>query len=351
MPRTPQYSRLTRRLCLAALAASLLALPLWSRLSPDQSEVDIRELAEKAPLIFRGRVLGIQPDPNYRINNQPVDTAFIATIQIDRVYRGQLTDPALLHFRFNNRLLDGHECIDFKPEQNWLIFAAEKDDSLELFDDCIGALGISSLLGPDVNPSDWLSQMEADYIAGLNDPDEKSRIFSIQRLGGLQLASSRAALHEIIDHHPGIEAKWAVYAALRTGDVTVLPAVKNYLISQKYDWAETDMMFELQHVKDPAALPDLLDIFDTASSDLARHTILNTVVDNFKDPRAIPTLVRSLSFSDPAIRYLGLAGLQNITHVPACAIDRSGTEDQEVVYQREEAACKAWWDQEKQHQP
>ena len=48
---------------------------------------------------------------------------------------------------------------------------------------------------------------------------------SIQRLGGLKLPSSRGALHAVIENGNDTESKWAVYAALRTGDVSVLARV------------------------------------------------------------------------------------------------------------------------------
>ena len=54
--------------------------------------------------------------------------------------------------------------------------------------------------------------MEADFIAGLGDSNVETRIFSIQRLGGLKLASSRPVLREVIETRKGIEAEWAVYA-------------------------------------------------------------------------------------------------------------------------------------------
>ena len=85
----------------------------------------------------------------------------------------------------------GHDCIDFRPGTYWVVFAAEKNGRLEMIDDCEGALTISPLLGPNFANADWLAQMEADFVAGLNDPDSAARLASIQRLGGLKLPSSR----------------------------------------------------------------------------------------------------------------------------------------------------------------
>ena len=121
----------------------------------------------------------------------------------------------------------GHDCIDFRPEGYWVVFAGEKDGQPELIDDCEGALTISALLGPDLGTADWLAQMEADFFAGLNDQDSAARLASIQRLGGLKLPSSRDALHGVIEKGGDVESKWATYAALRSGDVSVLPKAKH----------------------------------------------------------------------------------------------------------------------------
>ena len=75
----------------------------------------------------------------------------------------------LLHFRYGGFRVSGHDCINFKPNQYWLVFATAKGGHLELFDDCIGALGISSRLGPRNSRSGWLAQMEADFMEILNE--------------------------------------------------------------------------------------------------------------------------------------------------------------------------------------
>ena len=106
--------------------------------------------------------------------------------------------------------MNGHDCIDFQPDTYWLVFAVEKNGRLELFDDCEGALAISSLLGPDLTSAGWLPQMEADFLAGLNDTDPTARIASMPRLGGLKLTSSRDALHRANENSDETEAKWAV---------------------------------------------------------------------------------------------------------------------------------------------
>ncbi|MFZ0978244.1 MAG: HEAT repeat domain-containing protein [Candidatus Acidiferrales bacterium] len=342
--------------CLAGLAACLFAVPLWSRLMviEDQSMVDVRGQAENAPVVFRGRILTVQPDPIEKetvlwVDGKPVNTNFVAKFQVDRIYRGRLPGAAEVHFSYGPGMLafNGHDCIDFRPNQNWLVFAVEKNGLLELFDDCTGALSISSRLGPKVRPSDWLAQMEADFIAGLEGPDAESRILSIQRLGGLKLPSSRPVLHEVIEKRKGVEAEWAVYATLRTGDVTVLPIVSRLLAGGDQHMPEWAIAHELRNVEDPSAVPELLEIFDKAPSDFTRLEVLIALVDNIKDRQVVPLLGTSLSSSDRQIRYLALSGLYTIANSEACSYaSRYWNEDEETAFKRHTAKCKSWWDQE-----
>jgi hypothetical protein len=137
---------------------------------------------EKAPLVFCDQVLAVTP---VTTNAAPAArTLSTAQIQIDRWHRG--AGPAHTSLRFtyppDNTVYIGHDCIDFRAETYWLVFAIEKNGQLEMIDDCEGALTISALLAPDPPTTDWLAQTEADFLAGLNDPDSAARLASIQRL-------------------------------------------------------------------------------------------------------------------------------------------------------------------------
>jgi hypothetical protein len=201
---------------------------------------DVRELAEKAPTVFRGRVAQVSPGA-YLPRSYVTDS--FATVEVDRLYRGSVRKDPTLHFVYGSpAFMNGHNCIDFQPDTYWLVFAVEKSGRLELFDDCRGALAISPLLGPHLTDSDWLTQMEADFIAGLNDVVAANRIVSIQRLGGLKLPSSRDALHRTMKMGDKNEANWAVYAALRTGDIAVLPTVKQMLSGGDKSSPEQEML-------------------------------------------------------------------------------------------------------------
>jgi hypothetical protein len=262
---------------------------------------DVRALGEKSPIVFRGRVAtvgseGVKPRDRVALNS-------VAKFEVDRLYRGKPRTEASIYFLYGGRQagINGHYCIDFQPDTYWLVFAVESRGRMELFDDCEGALAISPLLGKHLNDSDWLTQMQADFLAGLNDSSSAARVLSIQRLGGLRLPSSRGTLHRVIETGDKNESEWAMYAALRTGDVTVLPKVKELLAGLAvgdHDSPARAISLELQHVTDGTAVPELIAILDSTPDAFTRTTVLVALGENLRDRRAVPSLAAHLSDPD-----------------------------------------------------
>jgi hypothetical protein len=324
---------------LVSSVLSVSAVKLWSRLMPPPSMADVRELAENAPIVFRGRVAQVSPAA-YLPRSYVRD--LFATIEVDRLYRGRLRKDPTIHFVYSgsDTGMDGHNCIDFQPDTYWLVFAVEKSGRLELFDDCEGTLAISPRLGPHLKDFAWLAQMEADFLAGLNDPAAANRIVSIQRLGGLKLPSSQDALRRIMKMGDKNEANWAVYAALRTGDISVLPSVKQMLSGGDKSSPEQEIAFELRNVNDPNAVPDLIAILASATGELTQFSVLFALAEKIKDPRAVPILADHLSSNDESTQYLALEGLRNITHEEACSPSES-SDTQNLEWRVRQ--CKLWW--------
>jgi hypothetical protein len=318
----------------------LFSARLWARIMMPPWMADVRELAEKSPLVFRGHVLAVIPLTSNTVSG--ARNQFLATIHVDRWYRGTGPTEETLPFAYGSVMSNGHDCIDFRQQSDWLVFASEEGGQLKMIDDCQGALTISPLLGRDLGTSDWPAQMEADFLAGLNDQDSTARIVSIQRLGGLQLPSSREALHRVIENSDDAESKWAVYAALRTGDVSILHKVKQLLANGDHELPESAIALQLRFVSDPAAVPDLIAILQSAPGETTQTCVVTALGQVLKDRRAVPSLAAHLSDSSPSTSYLALNGLMNITHEDECALPREWKE-QEV--EPRIARCKIWWEQ------
>jgi hypothetical protein len=301
---------------------------------------DVRALADRAPLVFRGRVVAVTPitpssDPHTRVVS-------LATFQVDRWYRGNVPTEVSLRFAYPNFWSNGHDCIDFQPGGFWLVFAKETRGQLEIIDDCEGALTISPLRGPNLYSSSWSQQMEADFLAGLDDLDPQARLASIQRLGGLKLPSSRDALNRIIQSGDELESKWAVYAALRTGDISILPRVDRLLARGDANLPESAIALELQKVADPGAVTGLIEILRDSSGEITRECVLIALGENLKDRRAVPSLAAHLSDRDLGSRYNALNGLKNLTAEQSCTLPEGW---QEADVPPQVSSCSLWWDQ------
>jgi HEAT repeats len=334
-----------RFLLLAGFALSLSAMQSWCRLREPPYMLDIQALANAAPIVFRGRVVGVRATAEH-----PADSAQVtgdATFEVDRVYRGHV-GSAELHFAYSPLMAsNGHDCINFQPKTYWLLFSRQNGDRLELTDDCDGALAVSPLVGPTLENEGWVNQMEADFRAGLSDNDPASRLISIQRLGGLGLPASRDALHRVIETGDKEESDWATYALLRTGDVTVLPRVKQLLQFGDHAAPERAIALQLRNVAEESAVPDLIAILQGAPGELTRSSVLIALGEKLKDPQAVPTLAAHLSDPDRYARYDALDGLKNLTHQDACTLPGDWPEKD---VEPQISKCKTWWEQEGQFQ-
>jgi hypothetical protein len=328
---------------------------LWARIPVSPGDEDIRNLADDATLVFRGQVVQL-----HLTKSEPGNKEGIAVIAIDRWYRGgrvPVSSQIGVHFRYDsNQFFQGHDCVDLVLDSHWIFFAQPHDaEVLELVHDCEGALAVSSLLAPQV-PDDFLSQIEADFRAGLTDSDPEARLASIQRLAGLGLPSSREALHEVIAHGTEAESKWALFAALKTGDVSVLSLAVPVLLdlrhvksrsyrqpdgmvvttSTPYPQPDAGIALAIEKLRAPEAVPDLITILNEAPDELVRSCASQALMD-IRDPRALEAFADHLSDPSQYVRYNSLIGMKYITHSPACTVGKP--EDAEKV----EPLCSAWW--------
>jgi HEAT repeats len=284
---------------------------LTARIVGPPSTIDLTQLVATAPIIFRGSVVSVS-DAWGQINLQA-----IAQLQVDRWYRSPRGSTAAV--RFEGFRTTGHNCIDFKPGTRWLVFATEGAGHLELADDCFGAVEVSRLLAPLLKSADVIQQLESDFTAGLKDPDLAARLVSIQRLGGLRLASSQPALHNVIQNGNPSEVEWAVYAALRTGDVSVLPRVRQMFLRKDSGVPLFYLAWELSLLKDRSAIPELIAIADSVPDPNARRNALDALGRNIRAFEALPTIAAHLTDSDEGVRLSALEGMRAITQAQACA--------------------------------
>jgi hypothetical protein len=326
-------------LLLLTLALTLL-LPgtVSARIPEHPAQVDIPRLASTATTMFRGVVSTIVPGETTIWGTKGA----IAQFAVDRWYRG--TGPAIVDVRFSydpQMAINGHDCINLQPGSHWIVFASGKGEPLQMVHDCEGALTVSPRLALEtLDTNDWLSLMVDDFAAGLQDSSSEARIASIQRLGNLRSRQSRPFLQSLLKMKDGEEYEWAVYAALRAGDIRVLPAVTELLQNYPEQHVpESFMPREIMDITDKAAIPDLLAILHGGvQGSRAAIVALSQIGGRY----VLPDIAPHLADSDRQVRYQAMAAIQKLLPSPACDVVPFAPEEQIDAKERE---CLAWWQQ------
>ncbi len=328
-------SRVLLSWLMLAILSPRLAL---ARIPEHPAQVNIPRLARDATILFRGAVSTIVPGTTNHWGTKDAIAQFV----VDRWYRGM--GPALVEVRFSYNSdwsVNGHDCIDFQPGSHWIVFAKGEAGPLQLVHDCEGALPVSSRLASELpNSNDVFPLMLADFAAGLQDGSSEARITSIQRLGNLRSPQALPFLQPLLQTRDGEEYEWAVYAALRSGDSRVLPAVKEFL--QKYPdqrMPEFFMPREIMDTTDKAAIPDLLALLD---GNPRVQAVALIALGRIGDRGVLPTVAPHLADTDRSVRYQALALLSKVTKAQACDIAPSSSDEEMNAKERE---CLAWWQQ------
>ena len=319
----------------------LLLFPSISlaRIQISDGSEDLRDLFSSAEFVFHGRVVTIESDGK---NNDWYNG--VADLEVDRWYKGTPTRPTVrLQFVYNRNFGNGHLCIDLHRSASWLIFAKQVGNGVfEFSDDCYGGLPVSSILASTTHGT-GIQQMQDDLIAGLQDGDSNARLENIKRLAGLRLLSSHDALKNFIDHGSEAESKWAIYAALRSGDLSVLSKVQSIVINLNQYRVDPDssIALEIAHLKDSRAVPMLISVLESANMDFARGSAVQAL-QAIKDPRSVPSLANHLSDPDSSVSYNSLVAISYITHEASCTLPDDWHEKEGEVNRRL-ASCQQWW--------
>src|SRR5260370_10158942 len=168
--------------------------------------------------------------------------------------------------------------------------------------------------------------MDADFIAGREDANTAAGLHCIQRLGGLKSASSRPALHHVIETGSRAEVKWAVYTALRTGDVSVLTKLREVLDRSNGEALDVFIALELRGLKGRRAIPGLIDILGSVTDPAVLEYVLTALGENLKAVEALPGIAAHLAASHPRIRFSSLVGMHAVTQDPPSILPSHWTE-------------------------
>jgi hypothetical protein len=342
----------------------LVTSQCFARVPAPEGTEDLVELARPADVVFHASVIDIRPDVH-----RPTSDGYIARLHVNRVYKGQLPPELNLAYNWPGFMM-GHGCIDLTRSTSWLIFGKIAAGSMVLFShDCEGGLPVSSILAADA-PGTWTERLQRDLIAGLDDNAPDVRLANIARLGGLKLRSSAVALHRVIEIGSETERKWAIYACLRSGDLSVLPAVEKLVIAipdhagpsivpvpTEIDAApqlvepvlrggfphpDASIAWELQNLRSPNIVPMLIRVLRAARWANVRGEAL-LALEKIKDPRSAPAVDAALADPDPFIRFNALVTMRLLTNASQC--HEPPPEAGDAALTMKAAECQRWWNE------
>jgi hypothetical protein len=340
-------------LCSVSLFLLVLPLSLSARIPRPAGTEDVRALFAAAPFVFHGRVLSVESPAHRSIEEDARHFDWdgrnnhirVATIQVDRWYRGTSKLPAVkLQFEYGSGI-SGHDCVDLQPNTTWLVMTRQRSDGLlEFSDDCEGGLPMSSVLALN-NSEAGVSGLQRDLIAGLQDKDSVMRLENIQRLGGLKLQSSSGALQSLVDQGSEVESHWAIYAIMRAGDLSILHKAAEVIESNQGKAGSMParwMTVDLRFLTGPLAVPLLMDLAKSKGHSRAVRDSAIAALEEMRDPITLPDLASHLNDSDRRIQFNSLAAMGNMTQARECTAPRGRNQSRkQVAFQA--GRCEKWW--------
>jgi hypothetical protein len=131
--------------------------------------------------------------------------------------------------------------------------------------------------------------------------------------------STRSLRHAAQELQPPVNLM-AAATLLERNDISELPLLEDYLLrhsSQLEATPEngpTDLASYLRSIKDPAAIPNLIQLM--ASADVETRRAAVQALWNIESPASIDSLIKGLNDGDVEVRYYCVSGLAQMTGAP-----------------------------------
>jgi hypothetical protein len=347
-------------LSLCGAAVLLFPIALLGRIPIQEGTEDLRNLAQPAPYVFHATVVG------FETTRSSMGESGIVNLTVNRWYKGKTSGTVRLKFTYSWLMAgNGHDCVDLRRSDSWLIFAKQSSPGiLEFSHDCQGGLPMSALLA-DHPTGAWDQVLQLDLITGLQDSDQRFRLANIARLGGLKLVSSVESLRRFVDTGSELESKWATYAALRLGDLSVLPEVERIVTAIEipgsrrgrteipeetpapmadrtaYPSPDGAIALQLSELRDRQAVPALTRILQSAVDPMVRGCAA-TALAEIQDSASLSEMAEHLKSADTGVRYKALLFMERVTSQSECTVPSSL---READFLSAAERCKAWWEQ------
>lgn len=337
-----ELARRTLLVLISLLASAQARIP-----APEGTE-SLREFYKQATVVAHVRVTGFDEITH----NEEHRFAAISRFEIQRAYKGDASVGSILRvpFTYFTEFDQGHDCVDFRKYDEWLIFVTYERGGWRLTHDCHAALPVSHVMNEVDGKLNGEVQLESDLLAGLSDNNPEERLWNLKRLAAWQPSgTSFETLHALINTRGEI-SDWALYACLRGEDWSVLPIVEQKLVPYEEPPRKpglrtqipplTLLVVDLRYVQHPIAAPMLARLMTNAKWHLTRSAAAGALSE-VTDDRALAPAAEALLDQDLYVRYSALVIVSKLTKASECS--RPDDANDGGALNAASLRCRQWW--------
>lgn len=324
----------------------ILLCSLWLSAGtiPDWDAISIPRIFEQANIVMKGRVESVSQirEVNEEWHGHTVKMKiFVARVSPIRIYKGRSdTNISITYERPGGNVCAVSQCESMSVDDYDLFFLTRSGDQYQVLSDPAGRFAISDKEGE--SHKQGLVGLESDLFAGLEGPDEGTRLTSIELLGSMSHLSSMAPLLKLLPRGD-IATQATVYVALlRLHEYKELKNGCLLLEEPSQDpyiqYLQARYFDIVSEIRDENTVPTLL-AFARSKSDRLREASVHALRE-MDTQSAVPVFVAALDDDVELIRYdavLGLASVEKKWEL-APSIDNFRSNEPKFIN-----AWKEWW--------
>jgi HEAT repeat protein len=259
----------------------------------------------------------------------------------DKIYKGNATAAlSIAYVRPGDRLCAVSACIQLKAGDFDYFFLDIGKQGLELVDPHFGKFRASRRT--QSRGQTGLGALKADFVAGLNDPDEDVRLTQVELIGDSGRRTDVEALLRLLPSADALSRATILHALLQLGDYSALMSMREFLEVRsnvpRIERLRFLCLSQINAISDAQAADALMSLAQSPADDVRESAIhaLRTI----RSATSMPAFIRALDDRVQLVRYDAVLGLAEVEHTWALApsVDAFKADERKHIN-----AWKSWW--------